>query len=148
MTAIVPEIDEILDRLRDQGGRATATRRAIIGALLAEGHGHLTADDVVKLVKVSHPDIAESTVYRTLLALEELGVVEHVHLGHGPSTYHLSPDRHQHLACGVCGAVLEVPDEMFTDLAMRLHAEYGFRLRPHHFALVGECRDCQQEVEN
>ena len=140
------EIDTILDRLRDRGGRATATRRAIIGVLLGEGHGHFSADDVVQLVKVSHPDIAESTVYRTLLALEDLGVVEHVHLGHGPSTYHVAPDTHQHLACTRCGAVIEVPDEVFTDLADRLQAGYGFRLRPHHFALLGECHDCHQDV--
>ncbi|GAC1305294.1 MAG: Fur family transcriptional regulator [Acidimicrobiales bacterium] len=143
MRPATAEIDAILDRMRTRGGRATATRRAIIGVLLREGHGHLSAEDVVKLVRVSHPDIAESTVYRTLLALEDLGVVEHVHLGHGPSTYHVSPDTHQHLSCLGCGAVIEVPDEVLTDLADRLQAGYGFRLRPHHFALVGECTDCQ-----
>ena len=141
--AAVDQVEAIIERLRGRGGRGTSARRATIQVLLDTGHAHLSAEEIATRVKASQPEVAESTVYRTLNALETLGVVEHVHLGHGPSTYHLSADTHQHLLCDSCGAVVEVPDEVFAALSDQLQETYGFRIHPHHFAMVGECRVCQ-----
>ena len=44
--------------------------------------------------------------------------------------------------CDGCGAVEEVPDEVFADLRGRLQAEFGFALQPRHFAVTGRCRAC------
>ena len=74
------------------------------------------------------PDVAPSTVYRTLEVLERLGQVEHVHLGHGPSKYHLAERVHVHLMCRGCDRVIELPDTYLDDLATRLGR--GARLRP------------------
>jgi Fe2+ or Zn2+ uptake regulation protein len=136
-------VEAILGKIRDRGGRATDARRATIGVLLNKGQSHLSAEDIVSQVKLQHPEVAESTIYRNLSTLEELGVVEHVHLGHGPSTYHLTEDAHQHLLCEKCGKVIEVPEETFAPLAAELVATYGFRIQPRHFAIMGLCRRCQ-----
>ena len=40
--------------------------------------------------------------------LETIGVITHVHLGHGPSTFHLADPPHYHAVCASCGAVVEV----------------------------------------
>ncbi|HEX3567240.1 MAG TPA: transcriptional repressor [Acidimicrobiales bacterium] len=135
-------VEAIIDKIRARGGRATDTRRATIGVLLNTGQSHLSAEDIVSQVKLQHPEVAESTIYRNLSTLEELGVVEHVHLGHGPSTYHLTEDGHQHLLCERCGKVIEVPDETFAALTEQLAATYGFRINPRHFAIMGLCRRC------
>ena len=119
----------------------TAARRAIVTALL-ESANHVTADDLTAAVQRAHPDVHESTIYRCLDALEELEVVDHVHLGHGRAVYHLADERHQHLVCSACGAVVEVPDEVFDELTARLEAEFGFRLEPGHFAVPGRCAGC------
>ena len=119
--------ERILELLRSRGGRVTAARRAIVTALL-ESANHVTADDLTAAVQRAHPDVHESTIYRCLDALEELEVVDHVHLGHGRAVYHLADERHQHLVCSACGAVVEVPDEVFDELTARLEAEFGFRL--------------------
>jgi Fur family ferric uptake transcriptional regulator len=133
----------IVAKLRASGGRITATRRATIEVLLAGGdHRHLSAEDVAAEVRARLPDVAESTIYRTLAALEELGVVTHVHLGHGPSTFHLADQAHRHLVCRHCQAIVEVPSAEFDDLAQRLEHEYGFSISNEHFALIGECEDC------
>lgn len=133
--------------LRGRGGRVTATRRATIEVLLAGGdHRHLSADDVAAEVRQRLPDVAESTIYRTLTALEELGVVTHVHLGHGPSTFHLADQAHRHLVCRRCGSVIEVPAYEFVALARRLEAIYGFAMSSEHFAIVGQCGTCRAEL--
>ena len=61
-------------------------------------------------VQKADPDIAISTIYRTMEAFEEVGAVEHLHLGHGPAVYHLVDQGHHHLVCDGCGKTIEVPD--------------------------------------
>jgi Fe2+ or Zn2+ uptake regulation protein len=93
-------------------------------------------------VRAHDPDVHLSTVYRTLDALEHLGVVTHVHLGHGRAIYHLTDELHHHAACERCGAVLELPDTILDDVQATLERSYGFELDAHHFAFVGRCRTC------
>ena len=131
----------MLSLLRARGDRVTASRRAVIEALLAGDH-HVTADEIVARVARNHPEVHRATVYRTLDRLEEVGVITHVHLGHGPSTFHLNDRPHHHAVCSVCGAVVEVPLAALDGLADRLRAEHGFELSPQHFALSGRCRTC------
>lgn len=135
------DTEPILGLLRAQGGRVTTSRRAILVAFLGSG-GHVTAEALTASVQVDQPDVHESTVYRFLDELERLGVVDHVHLGHGAAVYHLASDTHHHLVCEECGAVVEVPEEAFAELRIRLHDEFGFALRPRHFAVTGRCRAC------
>jgi Fur family ferric uptake transcriptional regulator len=141
--ATTDRVEAIIGRIRNRGGRATEARRATIGVLLNTGQSHLSAEDIVHQVKLQHPEVAESTVYRNLSTLEALGVVEHVHLGHGPATYHLTDDGHQHLLCERCGQVVEVPEETFAPLAEQLAVTYGFTIHPRHFAIMGQCQGCQ-----
>ncbi len=135
--------DEIVGLLRARGGRSTPTRRAVIAALLHARDEHLDAEGIARRVREAKPSVAESTIYRTLAALEGLGVVAHVHLGHGPSTYHLAEAAHRHLVCDRCGAVTEVPDEEFAELERRVEERYGFAMSGHHFALAGTCQSCR-----
>lgn len=136
-------LEDLLALLRERGGRVTTVRRAIIATLLDAG-SHITAEELTTTVQAAHPDVAPSTVYRCLEALEELRAVGHVHLGHGPAVYHLADDTHQHLVCQTCGAVVEVPDTVFAPLARRLGRDFGFTLRPGHFAVGGLCRTCAE----
>ena len=135
--------DRIVSLIRDQGGRVTTARRALVTALV-EAHGHVTAEDLATMVQRAQPDVHLSTIYRSLDALERIGVVDHVHLGHGRAVYHLTDEPHQHLVCDLCGAVVEVPDATFADLGDTLRRRYGFTIRPSHFAVLGRCRACSR----
>lgn len=119
----------------------TSARRAIIDVLLS-GDAHLTADAIAEAVQRRHPNIHRSTVYRTIDTLAELGVVTHVHLGHGPSVFHLADETHHHLVCSRCGGVIELPARRLASLKRTVERDYGFRLDPAHFALGGTCASC------
>src|SRR5437016_10085059 len=93
--------EELLDRLRAQGGRVTTARRLVVSTLIG-ATSHVTAEDLAATIHERHPEIHLSTVYRTLDSLERLGIVEHTHIGHGPSVYHVGVT-HQHLVCEACG---------------------------------------------
>jgi Fe2+ or Zn2+ uptake regulation protein len=140
-------VDTLLERVRHNGGRVTPCRRALLEALLgAEGH-HLTAQDLADSVQRAVPDVHLSTVYRSLESLEEMGIVDHAHLGHGRAVYHLAEEPHQHLVCERCERVVEVPDDVFAELAATVRRAYGFAIRAHHFAVVGWCAQCEAEVK-
>jgi Fur family ferric uptake transcriptional regulator len=127
--------------LRERGERLTKARRAVIDALVASGD-HLTAEQIGSCVQEVHPEVHRATIYRTLDTLTELGVTEHSHLGHGPAVYHLADELHQHMVCESCGEVREVPTSLLRGLGKRLREDYGFVMRPTHFAIVGRCREC------
>jgi Fe2+ or Zn2+ uptake regulation protein len=133
----------ILDLLRADGGRVTTGRRAIVRALLQGPDHHVTAEDVARIVHADQPDVHLSTIYRTLDALEDLGVVGRVNLGAGGAVYHLTDHAHHHLVCAVCGAVTEVPDDVLGSLGRELEQRYGFALSSRHLAITGRCAACR-----
>jgi Fur family ferric uptake transcriptional regulator len=140
--------DELLDRLRQQGGRVTTARRLVISTLLGATN-HVTAEMLAATIHERHPEVHLSTVYRTLDSLEKLGIVEHTHVGHGPAVYHVGVS-HQHLVCEECGAVIDVPMHLLADVQHALRENYGFELHIGHFALLGRCASHMQmrEIRN
>jgi Fur family ferric uptake transcriptional regulator len=143
----VDAVELVLAELRRRGGRVTTTRRLVLRALF-EHPGHQSApelaEDLAKEVQAYGLDVHMSTVYRFLDELEELGVVSHSHLGHGPAVYDVSPVGHFHLVCQQCGAVTETPDVLLSELARSLKARYGFAIDAHHFAMAGLCKNCSE----
>jgi Fur family ferric uptake transcriptional regulator len=128
--------------LRQRRERMTGPRRAVL-SVLAQETGHLSADEVVSAVAAYDPGVHRASVYRALEALSRLGVVQHVHLGHGSTAYALAEGRpHLHGHCSSCGAVVDLPGDLLDEVAERLRAEVGFALDPAHVALSGTCRAC------
>lgn len=135
-------LEDILDRLRRDGGRVTASRRAVIDAMLSSPSHHMTAADVVDAVRAEHPDFHESTVYRTLERLAELAVIARIQIGPGPAVFHLSVAQHHHLVCDRCGRVAEAPSGLLDAVAARLRRHHGFVLDPGATPLHGLCASC------
>ncbi len=104
---------------------------------------HLTAEEIAERVQERMPIVTLSTVYRTLAALEEIGVLDHTHLGHGRAVYHLVESEHQHLFCERCGRVIELPPRKLDPFARLLAKDFGFELDRRHFAIGGLCADCR-----
>lgn len=146
-----PDVDareaDILARLRADGGRVTDGRRAIVRALVTGPDHHVTAEDVAHAVAADHPDLHLSTVYRTLDALADLGVVDRIVLSARGAVYHLHDHAHHHLVCTACGTVVEVPETELAPLLAPLLAavdqRHGFDGRQQRLALNGRCADCR-----
>jgi Fur family ferric uptake transcriptional regulator len=134
-------VEEVLERLREHGGRVTTSRRILLGCLFEQGP-HRTAEELAHEVQRLAPDVHLSTIYRNLDELERLGVIVHSHLGHGPATYHLASETHGHLVCELCEGEVEAPEEFFRDLTAAAEREYGFVVDPRHFAVLGRCALC------
>jgi len=134
-------IDEVLEAMRAAGGRVTMQRRLVLDALIAT-QPHPSADDVTAYVKKSNPELHQSTVYRTLHALADLGVISHVHLGHGRSVYHFTHDASPHLVCPSCSTVTHLGADAFTAVKTFVSESTGFELEHGHFAWTARCPAC------
>jgi Fur family transcriptional regulator, ferric uptake regulator len=136
-------VEEVLALVRAGGGRATASRRALLEVIFESGD-HRSVEDLAAAVQARVPDVHLSTIYRNLEELERLGVLVHTHLGHGPATYQLASGAHSHLICERCGRRFEAPEELFEGLAREAAARYAFTIDPRHFAILGRCAECSR----
>lgn len=134
-------------RLHELGQRSTPARRAVLEVIGATS-AHLSADEIAVAVADVLPEVHRATVFRTLERLVSLGVVAHVHLPHGATTYHLrEPDErmHLHLLCRGCGEVFDTDADLLDEVRSRLSNTVGFDLQPDHTALSGRCVSCQAD---
>ena len=134
---VAPEA--IVARLRAEGHTVGTTRRQILDAVRAKQRA-FTAEELADVLD----DVHVSTVYRTLGLLEEIGVVRHIHLSHGPAIYERTAVSSgvRHLVCETCGRHVEVPQRVFDTAKRTLARDYGFVLDGSHFAIVGRCQAC------
>jgi Fur family ferric uptake transcriptional regulator len=128
--------------LRARGYRLTPQRQLVLQAVGELGHA--TPEDIATAVRRTASGVNISTVYRTLELLEELGLVQHTHLGHGAPAYSVSTDDdHVHLVCRRCGEVQEADADVLGEAVRRLADEHGFTLDVGHVALFGSCARCR-----
>lgn len=137
-------LDAVHQQVRASGLHLTGARRAVLAVLASTG-GHLSAEDVVAAVARADSGAHRASVYRALEALTDAGIVQHVHLGHGATAYHLADgvEDHLHLQCGRCGAVIDAPVALLRPVRRRLLREHGFALDAAHVALSGVCGACR-----
>lgn len=138
-------VEEVLELLREHGGRATTSRRVLLSCLFEKGP-HRTAEELAQEVQSIAPDVHLSTIYRNLDELERLGIIVHSHLGHGPATYHLASETHGHLVCEACAGEMEAPEEFFRELTDAAQLRFGFVVDPRHFAVLGRCAQCAERT--
>ena len=137
----VPETS-LAEMLRARGLRLTPQRQLVLHAVLDLGHA--TPEQVHTAVREVAAGVNITTIYRTLELLEELGLVKHAHLGHGPPNYHLAAEaEHIHLVCRGCHTVQDVDPKAAAGLAELLERDFGFETDVHHLTVYGRCEDCR-----
>jgi Fe2+ or Zn2+ uptake regulation protein len=136
-----PSLAAALGALRARGMRVSLARRHVLEILYA-ADGPMTADELAARV----PDADLASVHRNLAVLEEVGLVRHVHLGHGAGRYALAGTRSaEFLACESCGAYEAVAPHRLDAVRRMIELELGFRARFTHFPIVGLCSDCKEQ---
>jgi Fur family ferric uptake transcriptional regulator len=128
--------------LREAGQRLTPQRLMILD-VMSSTEGHVTAEEIYERVRDTYPYINVSTVYRTLEALKELGLVTETDLGRGLRQFELRNRRqHHHLVCKRCGSIEELEDVVFEPVRQYVRERYGFQAHLEHHAIFGLCSAC------
>jgi Fur family ferric uptake transcriptional regulator len=140
------DLDAVVERLRERGERITYQRRLVIEALTAL-QTHVTLQDVCAYLQRTYADVqlSETTIYRILQWLKDVGVVAQTDLGQSGVTYAwLSSPAHHHLVCLQCGKVMQIDDVLLEPLRQRLRTTHQFEARIDHMAIYGMCEACQE----
>jgi Fe2+ or Zn2+ uptake regulation protein len=134
-------------RLRADGQRYTAGRRALVTALLAAAR----PVTIPQLLEQSR-GLAQSSVYRNLAVLERAAVVHRIVTADDFARYELAEDltehHHHHLICGRCGEVTDFTlpgplEQQLDAAAARVGRRTGFAVDRHQLDLVGTCPACR-----
>ena len=138
-SAAIPD----LDRLRPAGTKRSSKRDLIVNVFLKQ-EGHLSADDLVALIKREDQRISRATVYRTLQWMEEAGIARKVDFGEGRFRFEHSyrHPRHFHLICKTCNRSYEFLSSDIEALVEEVAAARAFTARQSVVQIYGTCESC------
>lgn len=120
-----------------RGVALTATRRLVL-EILVTATGHPSAHDVHRLAS-ARQSLGVATVYRTLNALTEAGVIARHEFGDGRARYecvHRGP--RPHLIDIDDGQIVKVDDSGLTELLQVEAERLGFRLVNYRLQIMGQ----------
>ena len=138
----------LIEQIQARGERVTVPRRLVIEAL-GQSHQHLTIGDIQRQIQEhSHTALmSDTTVYRVLQWLKDLGLVSQTDMGQTGTVYALMRGpHHHHLICLTCGKITTIDDSLFNQMRERLRQDYGFESRIDHMAIYGLCQNCAQQT--
>ncbi len=136
-----PDIIDLGNSFRRLGMRFTPQREAVWKLFRDSRKGH-SIQEAIEVLK--DQGIGMATVYRTVMALQELGRLHRVHDHGGDHRYVASKSVHGHpLVCEKCGLVLEFGFCDLSVLEKLLAVETGFVISGHHLEVLGICPDCK-----
>src|ERR687898_970030 len=129
--------------LRPAGSKRASKRDRIVDVFLRQD-GHLTADDLVDLIRKEDQRISRATVYRTLAWMEAAGIARKVDFGEGRFRFEHSyrHPRHFHLICKTCNRSDEFLSSDIEALVEEVATARGFTARQSVVQIYGTCDAC------
>jgi Fur family ferric uptake transcriptional regulator len=137
--------EELRERIRERGLRATASRVAVMRALSRAGrpatHGDLAAE-------LSSEGWDRATVYRNLVDLTEAGFARRVDMGDHLWRFELqdersahAPTEHPHFLCDACGEVACLPKDA-VQVSASARTPRALKKRNVQIQIKGRCDRC------
>ena len=139
------EQEVFLKHIQKQGLKRTAQRDLILDVFLRT-EGHVSGEDLYRLVREQDPTVGQTTVYRTLRLLTEAGLAREVRFGDGRAHYehNYKHDHHDHMICKECGKIIEFYSRELEAIQDAMAAKHKFELTSHLLRMIGVCADCRR----
>lgn len=130
--------------LRSAGMRPTKQRLSVI-EVLGEERDDATAQEIHARLRARGERIGLTTVYRTIAALSERGIVDTLNHRRGEACYRLcgQDGHHHHLVCISCHRVVELEDCELAGWLNEVSAAHGFVATDHLLEVTGLCGACK-----
>jgi Fur family ferric uptake transcriptional regulator len=133
-----------LSRLKPDGGKRSSKREQIVNVFLRQ-EGHLSADDLVDLIRREDQRISRATVYRTLQWMVDAGIARKVDFGEGRFRFEHSyrQPRHFHLICKSCTRSFEFLSSDIEGLIEEVASARSFSPSQSVVQIYGTCDECR-----
>ena len=133
-----------LTRLKPEGGKRSGKREQIVNVFLRQ-EGHLSADDLVDIIRREDQRISRATVYRTLQWMVDAGIARKVDFGEGRFRFEHSyrQPRHFHLICKTCHRSFEFLSSDIESLIEEVASARAFAPAQSVVQIYGTCDACR-----
>ena len=140
----MPTTLQDLTRLKPSGGKRSSKREQIVNVFLRQ-EGHVSADDLVDLIRREDQQISRATVYRTLQWMVDAGIARKVDFGEGRFRFEHSyrQPRHFHLICKTCHRSFEFLSSDIEALVEEVAAARSFTASQSVVQVYGTCEECR-----
>jgi Fur family peroxide stress response transcriptional regulator len=132
------------EALRSRGLRLTH-QRLQVAREIAKDDTHPDVESIYHGVRKRVPTISLDTVYRTVAALAELGLVNRVNATPGPTRYDGNVSRHHHFVCTRCGLVRDVYSDALDGIKAPEETSALGTVESVKVQLRGICRECRRK---
>jgi Fur family transcriptional regulator, ferric uptake regulator len=131
-------------KLKPSGGKRSSKREQIVNVFLRQD-GHLSADDLVDLIRREDHRISRATVYRTLQWMVDAGIARKVDFGEGRFRFEHSyrQPRHFHLICKTCHRSFEFLSSDIESSIEEVAAARSFTAAQSVVQIYGTCDECR-----
>ena len=131
------------------GGLRPTRQRTAVTEALSRAADFRSAQQIHDLVAAHGEKVGLATVYRTLAALADAGLVDVLRTEEGEAVYRrcAAEHHHHHLVCRSCGATVEIEGPAVEAWAQSVGAQHGYADISHDLELFGTCSDCAARPE-
>jgi Fe2+ or Zn2+ uptake regulation protein len=127
--------------LRQHGYRVTAQRLAVLRAV--SSRPHLTAEDVVEIVRTDIGAISRRAVYDAVGSLSDDGLLRRIQPAGSAARYEVRVgDNHHHLVCRSCGNLVDVDCAVGDAPCLTASDDAGFEVDEAEVVYWGRCPAC------
>ena len=133
-----------LSKIKPSGGKRSSKREQIVNVFLRQ-EGHLSADDLVDLIRKEDHRISRATIYRTLQWMVDAGIARKVDFGEGRFRFEHSyrQPRHFHLICKTCHRSFEFLSSDIEALVEEVASARSFTASQSVVQIYGTCEECR-----
>jgi Fur family ferric uptake transcriptional regulator len=136
-------VSAVSEALRDAGLRPTRQRLSVLESL-RDRPDAVTAQDLHAELRRAGQSIGLTTVYRTLTALAEAGLLD-VFSREGEQAFRrCGVTHHHHLVCETCNKVEELSADEVEDWVQQAARRHGFQVTGHRADIFGICAVCRR----
>ena len=131
------------------GGKRSSKREQIVNVFVRQD-GHLSADDLVNLIRLEDQRISRATVYRTLQWMVDAGIARKVDFGEGRFRFEQSyrQPRHFHLICKTCHRSFEFLSSDIEGIVQEVASARNFTPSQSVVQIYGTCEECRTGQES
>ena len=109
--------------------------------IIQSAHDHLTVNQIYEKLRETYPRVVLATVYNNVNKMWEAGLIHKVSIEGMPDCYD-RVQRHDHLVCRRCGAVMDIT---FRDLSETLREKLGEDFLFYDLKVYYLCSACREK---
>ena len=128
-------------RMRASGHRVTPQRKAILDAICEFGR-RVSVEEITLRLRIKSPALNRATIYRNLLFLQEMHLVNASGTGKDKRFEIASMEPHHHLTCRECGRETGLNRKYIEVLKRTIQKDTRFTIDDDHLCFTGVCRRC------